>query len=525
MRMTVPTIIEFVTDPQLLGLHLSPAQETLLRSIYGLPLTGEQLQLWRRCTGRDAYHAHGFAEATILAGARAGKDSRIAAPMVVYEAVFGDHDRHLARGERGVVPLVAQNVRATRIAFSYVREYVRRSPVLAALITDERVGEIDLTTGISIYAFPCSGAALRGWSIPAAVLDELAFFRVEGGADSDAEIQMSLRRGMVSFARTRLIEISTPYLRSGVLFDDFTRAWGQDDPDLLVWRASSLLMNPTLHAERLAREQRLDPTRYAREYLGEFTSDADAFLPRAWVDAAVVADRHDLPARDDLAYVGTCDPSGGGAEAFALCVSHLERVDDDQTLVVDVLRSHRRVGAQAPNLTSVVREYADILRAYGLTQVLGDRYAGAWVRQAFAETGIEYIESQADKSAAYLALQLWFVQGRVALPDDPTLVRELENLERRPRPHGRDRIDHPRGHRDDLANVVALAAALLSRRGLGEPRWFNANTPSSELTAEERDAVDAEETKQAAEYITRSIKREGVWWPSFGRGDMGDGWR
>ena len=106
----------------------------------------------------------------------------------------------------------------------------------------------------------------------APVLDELAFFRVEGGADSDAEIQMSLRRGMVSFARTRLIKISTPYLRSGVLFDDFTRAWGQDDPDLLVWRASSLLMNPTLHAERLAREQRLDPTRYAREYLGEFTS-------------------------------------------------------------------------------------------------------------------------------------------------------------------------------------------------------------------------------------------------------------
>ena len=118
MRMTVPTIIEFVTDPQLLGLHLSPAQETLLRSIYGLPLTGEQLQLWRRCTGRDAYHAHGFAEATILAGARAGKDSRIAAPMVVYEAVFGDHDRHLARGERGVVPLVAQNVRREALTSS-----------------------------------------------------------------------------------------------------------------------------------------------------------------------------------------------------------------------------------------------------------------------------------------------------------------------------------------------------------------------------------------------------------------------
>ena len=33
--MTAPTIVEFVTDPQFLGLGLSPAQETLLRAIYG----------------------------------------------------------------------------------------------------------------------------------------------------------------------------------------------------------------------------------------------------------------------------------------------------------------------------------------------------------------------------------------------------------------------------------------------------------------------------------------------------------
>ena len=37
--MSIPSIIEFTTDPQLLGLSLSDAQETLLRSIYGLPLS------------------------------------------------------------------------------------------------------------------------------------------------------------------------------------------------------------------------------------------------------------------------------------------------------------------------------------------------------------------------------------------------------------------------------------------------------------------------------------------------------
>jgi len=45
-----PTITEFVTDPQLLGLSISPAQETPLRGIYGLPLAGAT---WRLCTERD----------------------------------------------------------------------------------------------------------------------------------------------------------------------------------------------------------------------------------------------------------------------------------------------------------------------------------------------------------------------------------------------------------------------------------------------------------------------------------------
>ncbi|MDO8478092.1 MAG: hypothetical protein Q7W02_18190 [Candidatus Rokubacteria bacterium] len=53
----------------------------------------------------------------MIAGARAGKDSRIAAPIVCYEALFGGHDPHLARGERGVIPLVAQDIRATRVSF------------------------------------------------------------------------------------------------------------------------------------------------------------------------------------------------------------------------------------------------------------------------------------------------------------------------------------------------------------------------------------------------------------------------
>ncbi len=96
-----PSIVDFVTDPQLLGLSLSPAQRTLLKAIYGLPLDAEELALWEQCTGRAVYPARPFAEATVIAGARAGKDSRIAGPIVCYEAVLAATSATWPKGSAG----------------------------------------------------------------------------------------------------------------------------------------------------------------------------------------------------------------------------------------------------------------------------------------------------------------------------------------------------------------------------------------------------------------------------------------
>src|SRR5215471_11244424 len=125
-----PSIVEYVTDSQLLGLSISDAQETLLRAIYGLPLSNHQHEIFSLCTGRERYPVHGFSEAAIIAGARAGKDSRIAAPIASYEATFGNHEKYLVRGERAVIPVVAQDTRTTRIAFGYLKSHFLESPLL-----------------------------------------------------------------------------------------------------------------------------------------------------------------------------------------------------------------------------------------------------------------------------------------------------------------------------------------------------------------------------------------------------------
>jgi hypothetical protein len=475
---SAPDIVEFVTDGQLLGLTLSLAQETLLRAIYGRPLSAEQAACFTACTGRaQAPGGGGFGEVTVVAGARAGKDSRIAAPIICYEALFGGHERHLAKGERGVLPLVAQDGRATRVAYGYIRDYLLRSPVLARQVAGEpTTAEVTLANGLAISCFPSTLRSLRGWSIPAGVMDELAFFRLEGSADSDGEIQASIRRGMLSFPAPRLVKVSTPYLRGGVLYEDFKRAWAQDDPDLLVWRATSLLMNPSLKAERLERERRLDPSRFAREYEAAFVEDLEAFLPSQWVDDAVVRGRYELPPRPGVVYTAAVDPSGGGADAFTLCICHGEGAGADLRVVVDVMKGWSRTRQSAVDLEGVVKEIAACCGHYGIRAVSGDRYGSGWVRERFRAEGLLYREPELkrpnepvgtylDKSAAYVEVQPLFAQGRIDLLDSPPLIRELRCLERRARAGGKPVVDHPGvgGHHDDYATALALAAVAAMR--------------------------------------------------------------
>lgn len=254
------------------------------------------------------------------------------------------------------------------------------------------------------------------------------------------------------------MKISTPYLKGGVLFDDFSKHWGHDSTDLLVWKASSALMNPSIAGDSLERLRRMDPQRYAREYEAEFADDLTAFLPREWIESVVVDDRHELGLRDGVQYFAAVDPSGGGADAFTCSIVHVEGAGDDSRVVQDVLRGWARRGGESPDLRVVVTEIAELVKSYDVNSVVGDRYAAGWVRQAFEAEGIQYIESWLTRSQAYIEALPLFSQGRLELLDHRQLARELQCLERKKRSGGKDAVDHPRGGHDDYANVTILAA-------------------------------------------------------------------
>jgi hypothetical protein len=101
-----------------------------------------------------------------------------------------------------------------------------------------------------------------------------------------------------------------------------------------------------------------------------------------------------------------------------------------------------------------------VLKSYGLSETVGDRYAAQWVVDAFAKCGVRYKHSERDRSSIYLDALPLFTAGKARLLDHKRLVSQFSSLERRTSSIGKDRVDHGPGGHDDLCNAAAGAMVL-----------------------------------------------------------------
>lgn len=424
-----------------------------LRAVYGLPLDADDLEMFKRHTGRTMYDPPlgGFPEVCCIVGRQSGK-TRVAATIAAYEAVLAEQEPD--RTELYAV-LVAQDHRAAlRTLFGYARAPFENVPVLQRSVAEMKADALRLRSGVTLAAYPCRPAAVRGLRAKVAVVDELAFFTATDGRPQDVEMLRALRPALATTGG-KLVVLSSPYAQTGALWELSRRHHGRDDSAVLVWQASAPDMNPTLPADYLERMREDDPEAYRSEVLGEFRAGVSTFFDAAAVEACVVAERRELPSREGVRYRAFVDPSGGSRDAFTAAVAHRE----GERVVVDCVRAW-----VAPfNPAGVVEECAALLKGYRVSTVVGDRYAGEWPREQFRARGVKYAVATLDRSGLYLELLPRVNAGTIELPDDAKLLRELRGLERRRGTAGRDRVDHRPGEHDDRANAVAGVAAEMRR--------------------------------------------------------------
>jgi len=423
---------------------------TYLAALFGLPLTADDIERFRQCTGRTEPPADAFNEAWLIVGRRGGK-SIILALIAVFLAVFKDWSDRLVPGERGTVLVIAADKKQARVIFRYVTALITDTPLIAGLLDGEATQDrIDLTNGITIEISTANFRSVRGYTLVAALCDEIAFWMGDDSANPDTEILAALRPAMTTMLPdAMLLCASSPYAQRGALYDAFRKYYGRDDAPVLVWRASTTTMNPSVPQSVVDEAYERDPANAAAEYDAQFRADIESFVSREVVDACVVKGRFELPPMQRMQYSAFVDPSGGSADSMTLCIVHRE----GERAVIDAIREEKPPFSPE----QVVTDFAKLLKSYRIKTVVGDRYAGLWPRERFEVHGIQYEPSAKPKSDLYRDMLPILNGGRAELLDHPKLVAQLCSLERRTARGGKDSIDHPPGAHDDVANCIAGA--------------------------------------------------------------------
>jgi len=245
---------------------------------------------------------------------------------------------------------------------------------------------------------------------------------------------------------------------TGALWDIWQRR--DTDPDTLVWRAPTSLMNPTVSARFLAKEQARDPENYRREYEAEFTEAVSSFLTSEAIERCVVPGRTELPpARDQFHYTAAIDAAYRG-DRFTVCIAHHDRSRD--RAVVDHLGGWLGSRLQPLRLVDVMPQIRALADRYGFHQVWGDQFGAEPLRDAFQRYGLSFQErtfTPTSKADIYATLRSRIQDGTIELLDHRDSLRELRALELENLPGGGTRIGHPRHGHDDYADAMALAVS------------------------------------------------------------------
>jgi hypothetical protein len=482
-------------------------------AIFGLTygLDTADLDLIRRCLNRSTAPTVAAREAWIIVGRRGGK-SHFAAFLLVFLACFKTYT--LAPGERGVAVMIAADRRQARVCKGYVYGFLRSVAMLAAMIANETRDSIELTNGITIEIHTASFRTLRGYTVVAAVCDEVAFWPTGDSANPDSEILTALRPAMATVPGAMLIVISSPYAKRGELYRMHRDHFGKNDDPILVWHADTRTMNPTVPSALIEQAYSDDPTAAAAEYGAQFRSDVETFMSHEAIEAVVIEGRREVLPMPGRTYLAHFDAAGGsGADSQTLAIAHAEDQNGQRVGILDAVREARPPFSPE----AIVKDFAELLHAYKITELQSDRWGGTYPIEAFAKHGITCKPSARTSSEQFRDFLPLLNSERIELLDHPRLLAQLAALERRTSRGGKDAISHPPAGHDDLA--VVCAGVLTRASAEREPmRFYFPGEASRSLSSDQLRAMHDERAETAraesAEHIRNQIARSGAYFPS-----------
>ena len=471
----------------------------ILKAAYALPMSAAERTLFEEVAERKPPIKR-VRELWVVGGRRGGKDS--VASLIIADAAmrFQGRRRQIAgitlpamrKGERATAFCLGPDRETARIALDYVRGYFEEIPELKAMVTRETRDGFELANGVDVVIAASDYRGVRGRAVLCAGLGETAMMRDEFSSRPDTELYADLKPGTLTLEdQAMIVGISTPLTKTGLLWEKFSKYYGKDDDDVLVVKATTLQLHPSLDAQTIEAEISADPVKNRSEYLCEWRDSISNYIGAEIIDAAILKGKAVLSPRKDLTYHAFVDVSGGVHDSHSLAIAYK---DQDGVCILACARE-----IKSSNTEFVVAEFAALLKSYNVTVVHGDRFGQHWVIDAFQRHDITLQHSQCDRSALYLNLTPALTSGQAKILDLPRLRSQFLALERRiTRGTGKEIVDHPSSGADDLANAAAGALVFAATAERNKVQWHTGSEFFNNILAGLR---TGEEPKTTDEYL------------------------
>lgn len=458
----------------------SPTWSVTVRAYYGAALSPAELEQWRALTGRDAPPEGGYAELLVVAGRRAGKSETIAR-LATYEAIHGGHEAFLAPGQVGLIAVISPLREQSQEILGYVRglaDLPANKPYVERVTKDG----VLFKTGIEIRVMTADAVNVSGPTVVMAILDEAAKLPGDDAVMPDRVIVDSLRPALAPLLgapRRRFVMITSAYIKEGIAFETDRDHFGKSDSDVLVVRGTTADFNPNIDTAWLERERRRVGERvFAREYGGEWQdASVESWFGLETVNRSVDKGRGVLAPKGGNSYIAAID-LGFRQDGTALAIAHREYQNDRVLTVIDGVW-YWPGGTAEPSV--IVHRSAKIIREYG-ARAFADQFGFDAVKDSYASNRVRLIEARWDamgsrsKTEIFNRVRREMLDGRVRLPDDPELTKELHKFGGRLRRNGTEELAARSGHDDRVhACVAAIFQALETQpdRRQSEP-WTRA---------------------------------------------------
>jgi hypothetical protein len=321
---------------------------------------------------------------------------------------------------------------------------------------------IEFRNGASLEIATNDARLVRGRSAIAVLGSECAHWRTdEAAASSDEEVVGAAEPSMAMCPDGGLLMLgSSVYRKRGYMYRMYKKLHGNDAADDLCWFAPSRVMNPQLPEAVVDAALANDSPKARAEFLNVWREDVDDFVPLDIVEACTDWGVFERPRQPRIRYSAFADAAGGtGQDSFALAIGHSEN-DAARGIVIDVVRERKPRFVAA----DVIREYAELLRSYGVHEIVSDKFAAGFSSDEWSRNGIRFRACDNSTSENYLRALPLLTSRRGRLADVATLRTQLSGLERRV-VSGHETVGHAQrtsAHDDVSAAVCGCLAEAAS---------------------------------------------------------------